>query len=98
MPVLTLLIAPLLALYLKYVIMRFTVKLLLFMAVFISFKQGMQFVINTVMNKMDTTSFNCTTLYILNSLDIMSMINFGLSLWGTIYIGRFFYNSMMKLI
>ena len=98
MPVLIALIAPLMALYLKYKVMQFAVKLILFMAVFTSFKQGMQFVINTIFSQMNGISFGCMSSYILDSLDVFPMLNFGLSLWATIYIGRFFYNSIMKVI
>lgn len=78
--------------------MSYAVKLILFGAVYLSFKGGMQWAIDTVMSKMGNADFPCMTSYILNSLDIFSMINFALSFYATVYLGRFFYNSIMKMI
>ena len=98
MPAFAVLIAPLLALYVKYKLVNFAVRLTLFLAVFTAFKQGMQWVIDTVMSKMSGLNLPCMVSYIISSLDIMSMINFALSLWASIFIGRFFYNALTKLI
>ena len=91
-------IAPLMALYLKYRVVKFAASLMLFLALFSAFKMGMEFVIDTIMSKMTSLNFGCTASWIIQELDVMSMLNFGLSLWATIYIGRFFYNSVSKLI
>ena len=98
MPAFAVLIAPLLALYVKYKLVNFAVRLTLFLAVFTAFKNGMQFIVNSVMSKMNGLDLPCMVSYIIASLDIMSMINFGLSLWGSIFIGRFFYNALTKLV
>ena len=98
MPLIAVFIAPLLALYLKFRVVQFAFKLVLFGLVYTLFKNSMQFVITTIMTKMGTFELPCMASYILNSLDIFSMINFGLSVWGTIYIGRFLLNSFMKLV
>lgn len=98
MPVFSVLIAPLLALYVKYKLVNYAVRLALFLAVFTAFKQGMQFVVNSIMSKMGGLNLPCMVSYIISGLDIMSMLNFGLSLWGSIYIGRFFYNALTKIV
>jgi len=98
MPAFAVLIAPLMALYLKYKLFNFAIRLTLFLAVYVSFKNVMQWVIDTIMFKMGVINLPCMASYVMNQLDIFSMINFALSLYATIYIGKFFYNSIMKIL
>ena len=98
MPAFAVLIAPLLALYIKYRLVQMAVRLTLFLAVFTSFKVGVQWVVDVVMSKMGTLSLPCMASFIISQLDVINMINFGLSLYASIYIGRFFYSSITKLL
>jgi len=98
MPLLTLLITPLLSLYLKFDVAKYAIRFILFGVVFALFKSAMQFIINAVFSEMSVIQMPCMATYILNELDVFPMLNFGLSLWGTIYIGRYLLNSMMKLV
>ena len=98
MPALVVLIAPLLALYVKFRLVAFAVKIIIFTSIYLVFKNTMQWVINIVFSKMNTLDFPCMVSYILNSLDIFPMVNFALSLMATIYIGRFLLNLLSKFI
>lgn len=98
MPVFALLIAPLLALYIKYKLFQWSIKLILFASIYIAFKQGMEFVLQTVLGKMVGLNFPCPIAFVMNGLDIFGMVNFALSLWATIYVARFFYNTVARMI
>ncbi len=98
MPVLAVFIAPLLALYVKFKLVAFGIRIALFMAVYALFKSTMQFVINYVVSRMNALDFPCMITYIINSLDILPMANFALSIWATIYIGKFLLNLMTKVV
>ena len=98
MPVLAVFIAPLLALYVKFRLVAFGIKIVLFTAIYMLFKSTMQWVINYVLSKMNTLDFPCMISYIINSLDILPMINFALSIWATIYIGKFLLNLMTRIV
>jgi len=98
MPIFAVLIAPLMGLYIKYRLVQYAVKLMLFLAVYQAFKESMQYIINTIMSKVGVLNMPCMISFIMNELEIFTMINFALSVYGTIYIGKFFYNSIMKLI
>lgn len=98
MPLLTIFIAPLLSLYLRYGVVQFGIKIALFTAIFGLFKSAMQFIITQVFGQVEALQLPCMASYIINSLDVLPMMNFALSLWGTIYIGKYLLNSMMKLV
>ncbi len=93
-----LLIAPLMALYVKYKLVSFAVKLSLFMVIYFSFKATMSWAVETITSKLDVVNFGCTITYIINELEMFGMINFALSFWATIKVGKFFYNSIVKMI
>jgi hypothetical protein len=92
------LIAPLLTLYMKFKLVQFAVKLSLFGIIYLSFKQTMQWVINTVLGTLDAVQLPCMVSYVMNKLDMFSMINFALSFYATVYLGKFFYNQLTRLI
>ena len=98
MPLFTVIIAPLVALYIKFKLVQYAVKLALFLAIYLSFKSTLQWGINEIMTKIGVLNMPCMISYVLNSLDVFSMINFALSFFATIKIGKFFYNSLVKLI
>jgi len=86
-----------LSLYLRYEVAAFVIKFAFFSSVFLLFKVAMQFIIDTVFSKMSALQLPCMASYIINSLDVLSMINFGLSLWATIYVGRYLLTHLMKM-
>lgn len=98
MPIMSVVILPLLALYIKFKIAQFTLKVALFGLLYLFFKQGMEWSIAQIMGKLNGLNFPCMTTYILNSLDIFSMINFALSFYASVYISRFVYNNIIKLM
>ena len=98
MPVLVAFIAPLLALYVKFRLVAFAVKIVIFTAIYLTFKSTMQWVINIIFSKMQGLEFPCMISYVLNSLDIFPMVNFALSLMATIYIGRFLLSLLARFI
>ena len=91
-------IVPLITLYMQYKLIQYSVKLLLFISIYMSFKMVMDNAIEMVMSRIDNLQFPCMTAYIMNSLDFFPMLNFGLSFYAMIYIGKFFYNSLVKLV
>lgn len=92
------LIVPLLKLYIKYKMAQIAIRFILFVTIYTLFKEGMQYIINTVFARIMGLNFPCPIAFILNGLDIFSMINFALSIWATIYIGRFFLDGLKRLI
>lgn len=98
MPAFAVLIAPLLALYIKFKLVSVTVKLLLFLSIYFSFKATMDWGLNQILSRLDTLNFPCMISYILNGLDVFTMINFALSFYATVYIGKFFYNSLTRFL
>ena len=97
-PLMTVVITPLLALYLKFKAAQFVIRIALFGIIYALFKDGMQYVIDTIMSKLNGINFPCMAAYVINGLDIFSMLNFALSLWATIYLGRFLLNFLTKLV
>lgn len=91
-------IAPFLALYVKFRLVSFAIKASIFIIIYVSFKETMQWVINTVLVQMDGVTFPCMAAYIINSLDILPMANFALSVYATIYIGKFLYGLLIRIV
>ncbi len=98
MPVVAMFIAPLLAMYVKFRLVSFAVKIVIFLAIYKTFQMSMSFIINLVISKMSVVQFPCMVSYIVNSLDIFPMINFALSVFATIYVGKFLLNMLQRLI
>ena len=89
---------PLLALFLQAKLGLIALQIVIFGVIFTLFKQSMQFIMDLIFTKLGTLEFPCMVSYILNELDVFPMLNFGLSLWATIYIGRYLLTHLMKLV
>lgn len=99
MPVFAVLIVPLLALYKSFKVVAIAVKIAMFVMIYFSFKTVMEWGINTLMTKLGTVgTLPPMVAWILDQLQIMTMVNFGLSFLATIYIGKFFYSSITKIL
>ena len=94
----TLALGSIVSLILQFKLLLYAVKLMLFMAIYLSFKSVMENAIQMVMSRIDNLEFPCMFAYILNELDVFSMLNFGLSFYAMIYVGKFFYNGLAKII
>ncbi len=91
-------LAPLVALYVKFKLVSFAVRLALFLVVFEAFKRTLNWGLLEITSKIGGISIPCTFSYILNSLDILTMITFGASFYASIAIGKFFYRSLMTFL
>ena len=90
-------VGSLFALYIKFRLVAFAVKIAMFTAIYFLFKNTLQWTIDLITVKLELLSFPCMISYILNGLDIMTMINFGLSFYATVYISRFLLSLMTKI-
>ncbi len=88
---LTVLLAPLFALYVKFRLFQIAIKVVIFGAIYYAFKVGFEKMLKILLDKIGAIHLDCTTLYILNSLDIFAMVNFAISFYAMVYLSKFFY-------
>lgn len=92
------LLKPFLQLYLQYKLANLTFRFAFAGVVFTTFKSGLDFVIEYFLSKLSSLDFPCTASYILNELQIFTMLSFGLSIFVTIVTGRFILRVLLRFV
>jgi len=85
-------------LYIKFKLISLAVKVMIFFAIYLSFKAALQETILLISSKMDALSYPCTVAFVLRELQIFDMINFAVSFYAMIYISKFFYKAAIRFI
>jgi len=92
-----LLLYPILQLYIQYKIMRLAMQVLFLSTMFKVYTDALHFVMNYFLSRLGSLDFPCMFAFVLNELQIMAMIQYGLSIWISIATGRFTIRLLMGL-
>jgi hypothetical protein len=97
-PAILALITPLIALYLKFRVANFLLKIALLEIIYIAYVSFSEYMINLLISLLTGQNFPCMLMHILDKLDIFPLLALVFSYMSTIALARFMFDKVSNLL